>query len=51
MSEAYAIEEEQRFTYADYKEWELKPGERFEIIDGVAYAMSAPNSQHQEILM
>jgi len=39
-----------RWTYADYKGWELKPGERFEVIDGVAYAMSAPNTFHQLIL-
>ena len=38
-----------RWTYADYKGWELKPGERFEVIDGVAYAMSAPNDFHQAI--
>ena len=31
--------EEQWFTYADYKEWELKEGERYEIIYGEAYAM------------
>jgi len=38
------------FTYADYREWELAEGERFELICGEAYAMSAPNAQHQEIL-
>ncbi|MCL2763014.1 MAG: Uma2 family endonuclease [Treponema sp.] len=43
--------EDRLFTYADYKEWELAEGERFELIDGVAYAMAAPNSRHQEILM
>ena len=43
--------EDRVFTYADYKEWELAEGERFELIYGEAYAMSAPNSQHQEILM
>jgi len=41
----------QHWTYADYKEWELKPGERYEIIYGEAYAMSAPNTMHQAILM
>ena len=51
MSEAYVIEEEQRYTYADYKAWELKPGERFELIHGIAYAMSAPNTSHQRMLM
>jgi Uma2 family endonuclease len=42
--------EERFFTYADYKEWELDEGERFELIYGEAYAMAAPNTQHQEIL-
>jgi Uma2 family endonuclease len=50
MSEAYMPIEEEKFTYADYKAWELKPGERFELINGVAYAMSAPNVTHQRIL-
>jgi len=49
MSEAYKPLEEETFTYADYKAWELKPGERFELINGVAYAMSAPNTSHQRI--
>ncbi|GHU05540.1 hypothetical protein FACS1894147_11810 [Spirochaetia bacterium] len=44
-------EEKRRFTYADYKDWELAEGERYEIIDGEAYAMSAPNTYHQSILM
>jgi len=48
---AMAYEEERKWTYADYKEWELKPGERFELIDGVAYAMAAPNTEHQRISM
>jgi Uma2 family endonuclease len=51
MSEAYKPIEEGHFTYADYKAWELKPGERFELINGVAYAMSAPNVSHQRIQM
>jgi len=50
MSEAYEIEE-RRYTYADYREWELKPGERYELIYGEPYVMAAPNSRHQEILM
>jgi Uma2 family endonuclease len=41
---------EGKFTYADYKKWELAEGERFEIIYGEAYAMSAPNTYHQLIL-
>ena len=39
--------EERRFTYADYKEWELNEGERFELIYGEAFAMSGPNTRHQ----
>jgi len=50
MSEAYNSIEEEKYTYADYKAWELKPGERFELINGVAYAMSAPNLTHQLIV-
>jgi len=50
MSEAYSPLEEEKFTYADYKAWELKPGERFELINGVAYAMAAPNTSHQLIV-
>ena len=41
--------EERRFTYADYREWELDEGERYEIIDGEAFAMSGPNTRHQVI--
>jgi Uma2 family endonuclease len=44
-----ARKDDHRWTYADYKEWELKPGERYELIDGIAYAMSAPNTEHQRI--
>jgi len=40
-----------KWTYADYKAWELKPGERYEIIYGEAYAMSAPNTAHQAMVM
>ena len=42
--------EEQLYTYADYKEWELKEGERYELIYGVPYAMAAPNERHQATL-
>jgi len=42
---------EKKWTYADYKAWELKQGERYEVIYGEAYAMSAPNDDHQTILM
>ena len=40
---------EVKWTYKDYKGWELKPGERVELIYGIVYAMSAPNIPHQRI--
>ena len=43
--------EDRKFTYADYKSWELAKGERFELIYGEAYAMAAPNTAHQLIAM
>jgi Uma2 family endonuclease len=43
--------EERRFTYADYKQWELAVGERFELIYGEAFAMAGPNTRHQAILV
>ncbi|MDR2471624.1 MAG: Uma2 family endonuclease, partial [Treponema sp.] len=46
-----ALAEDIYYTYADYKDWELKPGERYELIRGVPYAMSAPNLPHQRVLM
>jgi Uma2 family endonuclease len=50
MSDPAYAEQKETFTYADYKAWELKPGERYELIDGAAYAMPAPNDRHQAIL-
>ena len=41
--------EERRFTYADYKKWELDEGERYELINGEAFAMSGTNTRHQAI--
>jgi Uma2 family endonuclease len=43
-------EEERRFTYADYKDWELAVGERYELVYGEAFAMAGPNTRHQAIL-
>ena len=43
--------EDRLFNYYDYKNWELKEGERWELIYGEAFAMSAPDARHQEILM
>ena len=44
-----ALPEYKRFTYTDYCTW--GDDERFELIDGVPYAMSAPSQAHQEISM
>lgn len=37
----------ERSSYADYQQW--PDDERFEIIDGIAYAMNAPFRVHQEV--
>ena len=43
-----AVKKEQRYTYADYRAWD--DDDRWELIDGIAYAMSpAPTWMHQEI--
>jgi len=42
-------QEETFFTYSQYAAWETD--ERFELIDGVAYAMAAPSTPHQAISM
>ena len=44
-----APEEDRRYTYEDYKAWELREGERFELIDGEAWALAAPSDEHQAI--
>jgi Uma2 family endonuclease len=41
--------ESQKFTYADYKGWNLAEGERCELLYGETYAMSAPNLRHQAV--
>jgi hypothetical protein len=51
MSDVALRMEEAHFTYGEYKEWELAEGERYELINGVAYAMPAPTMYHQAILM
>jgi Uma2 family endonuclease len=53
MSDAARVldQGDRRYTYADYKAWELDEGERYELIDGRAYAMAAPTDTHQAILM
>lgn len=48
MSSALEKEEEEKYyTYADYAAWETD--QRYEIIDGTAYMMSAPSVAHQTI--
>jgi Uma2 family endonuclease len=42
-----AYELEESFTYKDYLSWDT--GERYEIIDGIAYAMASPSMRHQII--
>jgi Uma2 family endonuclease len=49
MSEAYQVPEQKYFTYADYRQWELEKGERYELIYGTTYALAAPNELHQLI--
>ena len=50
MSAARKLEpqEKRRYTYADYCTWE--DDERWELIDGVPYAMAAPSIRHQGVL-
>jgi Uma2 family endonuclease len=49
MSDAL-LNEDRFWTYRDYKEWDLKEGERYEIIYGEAYAMAGPTDKHQAIV-
>lgn len=46
-AEAYKVT--QRFTYADYLA--LPDDKRWEVIDGISYAMGAPTVKHQRILV
>ncbi|SDE81807.1 Uma2 family endonuclease [Sporomusa acidovorans] len=43
-----AIKNDRVYTYADYLNW--PENERWEIIDGVAYAMAPPSTTHQRII-
>jgi Uma2 family endonuclease len=39
-----------RFTWSDYRSW--PDDERWELIDGIAYAMSAaPSIKHQDVVL
>lgn len=42
------LQKDERYTVRDYRSWD--DGQRWELIDGVAYAMSpAPGPRHQKI--
>ncbi|BBB89626.1 MAG TPA: Uma2 family endonuclease [Methylomusa anaerophila] len=43
-----AIRNDRVYTYADYLNW--PENERWEIIDGVAYMMAPPSTEHQRIV-
>jgi len=43
-----AKQKREHFTYADYCEWD--DDTRWELIDGVPYAMAAPTTKHQRLL-
>jgi Uma2 family endonuclease len=46
----HALKRQEKYTYADYLTWD--DGERWELIDGIAYNMSpAPTRRHQDILV
>jgi Uma2 family endonuclease len=47
MSTAYEKNDTARYTYADYLAW--KTEERYELLDGEAYMMSAPTVTHQAV--
>ena len=48
MGVTVKLQKEKHFTYADYVEWD--DDVRYELIDGVAYALSAPLQVHQRVL-
>jgi Uma2 family endonuclease len=50
MSPSTALKLDARYTWADYCSW--PDGERWELIDGVAYNMSpAPSIRHQDVVV
>jgi len=49
MSPSSALKRDARYTWADYRSW--PEDERWELIDGVAYGMSAaPSIRHQDVM-
>jgi len=51
MSALPKEQEESGYTYADYKDWDLAVGERYELIYGEAFAIAGPNTRHQAVLV
>jgi len=49
INKALRNSENGKFTYADYCTWDDGDSERWELIDGRAYAMAAPTLAHQRI--
>ena len=45
----YKRDRDKKFTYADYESWDDE--NRYELIDGVEFMMSAPSTAHQSILI
>ena len=45
---ALAIKQDQKYTFADYDAW--PEDERWEIIEGIPHAMTAPSRLHQDIV-
>jgi len=43
----YALQYEKRYTFADYLKWDTNA--RYEFVDGIPYAMSAPSPRHEYI--
>jgi Uma2 family endonuclease len=50
MAERALKTTKQPFTYDDYRTWE-DGDNRYEIIDGVSYAMSSPTVRHQQLIV
>ena len=49
MNGTSALKLDARYTYKDYSSW--PEDERWELIDGIAYAKAAPSQSHQSLLL
>jgi len=49
MNTAVAIKMDQHYTWDDYRNW--PDDERWELIEGIPYALASPTSNHQSIVM